>query len=462
MKKFILPILLFLMFIPFVVNAETCDTDKITINSITVENKSDNVEELETATASGKNISLNLSMSEVGDNIEYKFVVKNDSSEDYELDKTRLNINSDYINYSFETDDNSNVVKANSTKNVTLRVEYKNEVPEDKFESDSYIDNKTISFQLSNGNTINVPDIIKNPNTGVQSYIFIILILLLLSGSLYILLRKKKYTKFMILMVGTAIIIPLSVYAMCKSNINISFVIEITKPTKCFSFAEDNWKTISNNIKKGNDSCYKIGDTKIIDMEQFGTHTLRIANKSTPNECSNPNYSQTVCGFVVEFEDIISMNIMNNSTTNSGGYENVEMRSYLNETVYNSLPFDLREVIINTKTVSGHNELESNNYITDDKLFILAMPEVFDYSIYTYTGLVSEKNYTRQLDIYKQHNVNDISYEFAYKKYNNRNEEWWLRTISPNGFMLQCIWGRFTTGHIPNQLGGVSPAFRIG
>ena len=43
MKKFILPVLLFLMFIPFYVNAETCDTDKITISSITMENKSDNV-----------------------------------------------------------------------------------------------------------------------------------------------------------------------------------------------------------------------------------------------------------------------------------------------------------------------------------------------------------------------------------------------------------------------------------
>lgn len=64
-------------------------------------------------------------MSKVGDNIKYKFVIKNDSLEDYEIDKTSLNINSDYINYSFETNDNSNIVRANSSKNVTLIVEYK-------------------------------------------------------------------------------------------------------------------------------------------------------------------------------------------------------------------------------------------------------------------------------------------------------------------------------------------------
>ena len=232
MKKFILPILLFLMFIPFVANAETCDTDKITISSITVENKSDNVEELETATAIGKNINLNLSMAKIGDSIEYKFVVKNDSNEDYEIDKTSLNINSDYINYSFETEDNTNIVKANSSKNVILRIEYKNEVPEDKYKSGSYNDSKTMMVQLSNGNTINMPDTLKNPNTGVQSYFLILLIIFMLSGGLYMLMRKKKYTKYMILIICVSIIIPVSVYALCKSEIKIESKVEIKSTSR--------------------------------------------------------------------------------------------------------------------------------------------------------------------------------------------------------------------------------------
>ena len=232
MKKFMLPILLFLMFIPFVANAEACDTDKITIENIAIESKSDNVEELSQATASGKNINLNLSMSEVGDSIEYRFVVKNDSNEDYELGKTSLNLNLDYINYSFETEDNSNIVKAKSSKNVTLRVEYKSEVPEDKFESGIYTDNKTMIVQLSNGNTINVPNTIKNPKTGAQSYILIILIILLISGSLYILLKKKKFAKFMILIVGTAIIIPISVYALCKCEIKVNSKVLVESSNK--------------------------------------------------------------------------------------------------------------------------------------------------------------------------------------------------------------------------------------
>ena len=169
MKKLLLPILLFMMFIPIFVNAETCDIDKITISSITVEDKSDNVEELDNATASGKNINLNLSMSEVGDNITYKIVIKNDSNEDYELDKNSLSLNSDYINYTYESEDDSNVVKANSSKVVYLKVNYATEVPDDAFESGTYNDNKSMTLDLSTGDIINVPDTLKNPNTGVQS-----------------------------------------------------------------------------------------------------------------------------------------------------------------------------------------------------------------------------------------------------------------------------------------------------
>ncbi len=263
MKKFILPILLFLMFIPVVANAETCDTEKITISSITLEDKSDNVEELVEATANGKNINLNLSMSEVGDSIEFKFIVKNDSNEDYELDKTSLNLNSDYINYSFETEDNSNIVKAKSSKNVSLRVEYKTEVPEDKFESGTYTDSKTMTVQLYNGETINVPDTFKNPNTGVQSYILILIIILLISGSLYILLKKKKYAKFLILIIATAIIIPISVYALCKCEITINSTVVINKNYKVSYVIEDLYGSIW--IKEGELINYDLSRANCVD-----------------------------------------------------------------------------------------------------------------------------------------------------------------------------------------------------
>ena len=250
MKKLILPIILFVMFIPFYVNAETCDTDKISISSITVEEKSDNVTEINEASASGKNINLNLSMSEVEDNINYKIVVKNDSNEDYELDKNSFNISSDYIDYTIESEDNSNIVKANSSKTVYLKVEYKNEVPDEAFESGTYNDNKTMTVNLSTGDTISVPDTLKNPNTGVQSYIIILTLILIISITACVILRKKKYAKFMILIVGTAIIIPVSVYALCKCEIKIDSKVEIKKKLDKFTIHFIGGYSIANTEDK--------------------------------------------------------------------------------------------------------------------------------------------------------------------------------------------------------------------
>ncbi len=230
MKKYRLLIILIIIIFPVIVNGKTCDIDKISIEKITMKNKTDNVEEISKATASGKNINLNLFMSKVGDNIEYKLVVKNNSSENYKLDNTSLNIDSNYINYSIETEDHSNIVKSKSSKNVLLRVEYKKEVPKDKFKNGTYSDNKTMTVQLSNGNST-----VKNPNTGVQSYILLLAIIILASGIAYVLLKRKERSKCMILIIGISIIVPISVYALCKYEIKINSSVSINENSCHFS-----------------------------------------------------------------------------------------------------------------------------------------------------------------------------------------------------------------------------------
>ena len=56
---------------------------------------------------------------------------------------------------------------------------------------------------------------------------------------------------------------------------------------KAPDFATDSWSTIIANVKAGNGSEYAIGSTKEVNLgSTYGTHTLRIANTSTPSECS--------------------------------------------------------------------------------------------------------------------------------------------------------------------------------
>ena len=218
MKKNILFILIFILFLPIVANAEKCDTENITIKSINLESKSDNVEEINDVTTNGKNIDLDLSLSEVGDNIKYKMIISNGSNDDYELETNSFIINSDYIKYTIETNDDSNIINAKSDKTIYLRVEYKNKVPQNEFSSGVYNYNKSMSIDLSSGKIIisdtSTPS---NPNTSNNNYILLIFLIMILLVSTIII--KNKYAKALLLLIS--LIIPSTVYALCKCEIKI-------------------------------------------------------------------------------------------------------------------------------------------------------------------------------------------------------------------------------------------------
>ena len=61
------------------------------------------------------------------------------------------------------------------------------------------------------------------------------------------------------------------------------------------SFADDDWDTIMAAVQAGNSSIYPVGSTKTVDLgSTLGTHTLRVANTTTPAECSTTGFSETI------------------------------------------------------------------------------------------------------------------------------------------------------------------------
>ena len=131
-------------------------------------------------------------------------------------------------------------------------------------------------------------------------------------------------------------------------------------------FASDSWSTIAANVKNGNTSKYDVGDTKTVDLGSLGIHTVRIANMSA---CESET-SETACGFVVEFADVITKQQFNSTATNIGGWRDSEIRTYINGTIYNALPSDLQNKIVSTKVISGHGSKDSTNFETQDKLYL--------------------------------------------------------------------------------------------
>ena len=226
------------------------------------------------------------------------------------------------------------------------------------------------------------------------------------------------------------------------------------------SFANDDWATIAASAKSGNyEGKYNVGDTKEVDLGSLGKHTVRIANTSTPAECSQEGFSQTACGFVLEFADIITKYNMNSTKTTIGGWPATEMRKYLNGDIYNALPAALQSVITETKVVSGHDSDDTDNFISKDKLYLLASKEVYG------SNKGTAHSATRQLDYYSAQGVTSSNSSGAIKQLDGSNNSWWLRTVRLNSnevFHVVVVSNNcdFAYGTANNKF-GVSPAFRI-
>ena len=253
-----------------------------------------------------------------------------------------------------------------------------------------------------------------------------------------------------------------------NKSFNGKLGIEEYVPTQ---FEKDSWTAIVANVKANKISQYNVGDTKEVDMGTYGTHTLRIANTSTPSECSTSGFSQTACGFVLEFADIITKHNMNPSGTykgtqydygwNKDGWPATSMRTFVNNNIYNAIPSEIKNAIINTTVVSSHGWNDTSNFTSTDKLYLLEPKEIYtDFDNTTDTA----EDLTRTLDYYTSIGVTTDSYSGAIKKNGTSADYWWLRAASSNdnyNFYSVISDGDWDV-NLARYTYGVAPAFRLG
>ena len=248
------------------------------------------------------------------------------------------------------------------------------------------------------------------------------------------------------------------------------------EPTNTVSFADDSWDTIAKAVKAGKTEKYKVGDTKEVDLGTYGKHKVRIANMNTPNECKQEGFSQSACGFVVEFTDIVTTHNMNPSGDYNGktysngwnkdGWPKSQMKTFLDNDIYNALPQELKNVITTTKTVSGHGSEDTTNFTSIDKLYLLSTAEVWAPGTSNTIDSDTARDKTRQLDYYNEKGVTTNSYDAAIKNNSSGTATawWWLRSARSNIYCnFYYVGGSGDWGnHGAGTTGGVSPAFRIG
>lgn len=266
------------------------------------------------------------------------------------------------------------------------------------------------------------------------------------------------------------------------------------------SFEEDSWNQIKENLRRDR-NFYEIGALKEIEIDIDGNgviaegekFTVRLSNTSTPDECGTTGFSQTACGVVIEFIDEIVNSGLNsydypNAWSNEGGWPATQMYTYLNTTIYNKLPDDLKALVIDTYTVSGHGESDTENLISTDKLYLLSTGEVWHVdeedpssSAYLITTFDTAYHDTRQLDYYNKMEVKYVTdtaycydkYATAFCSYTEWQQEgqktsknttygtWWLRTARSGSSTYFRVQG--SEPHSDNAVSqfGITPTFRI-
>ena len=238
------------------------------------------------------------------------------------------------------------------------------------------------------------------------------------------------------------------------------------------SFSTDSWATIQKAVQNNNTSAYNVGDTKSVTING-NNYMVRIANKTIGEHCgdNDTEYSQTACGFVVEFADIITKMKMRDTNTNVSGYPATLVYDYLKNTLYSQLPSDLQTVIKPTRVISGHGSNDSTNFTTTDKLYLLSSEEVYGIDDGQYHFYDTAYGTSHQLEYYSNNGVtystsswNGTNLDKAIKQYNSSNTWWWLRpansgnSVSFADVTSNGIWGGYTA----DTTNGVAPAFRIG
>ena len=265
----------------------------------------------------------------------------------------------------------------------------------------------------------------------------------------------------------------------------------------------------NGNYSKSLEYAMKNGITKDIVLNE-GTSDevvakVRIANLSTPSECNDNNYSQTACGFVIEFAEIVTTKTFNYYNKSDwargegegswGGWEHSDMRAYLNGGTYrrenkdystnsflSMLPSDLRNKIIDTKVSYSSNHGGSiYTAFTTDKLYLFSPREVYgDSYIHPDFQYDSLFNSGRQLDYYEEIGaaaddankvkliksvINPESQDWSTIPPEWSTEFWALRTVYARSGYDSSFFRVLKTGDLGYTYSchhyGVSPAFRI-
>ena len=222
---------LIVLFLSFMIMPNVLAKDTVSIESVTVDSKSDSTIIVNDATYNGLSINFDVKFFGVNDYIKYKVVVDNPTNKDYEItSNSDLNIG-EYISYDYNYGDTGNIIKKNSQMTMYINIKYNKEIPNNLFKNGIFTERNNLTIDLGNDDSNNIV----NPKTG--NYILIFVIMLMIIGISIVVFNPLNNKKYYSLIIIGILLLPISIYAIEKLQINIdSNVVVSTNPKFCYTY----------------------------------------------------------------------------------------------------------------------------------------------------------------------------------------------------------------------------------
>ncbi len=213
---------LFIFLLSFIFVSNVYAAENVSIESITLDSKSDNAEEINDASYEALSIKFNIKFYEVDDYVKYKIIINNSTNMDYEMSENKSN--SEYIKYEYSYDDENTIIEKNKKSIIYITIKYNKGVSKELFMDGTFTETNFLVIDFGN-ETI---DKLNNPSTSYSLIIIIFVLLILISISL-ILYKTTKKKKIICLFVISIMLLPICIYALEKLQIKIESKIEIKK-----------------------------------------------------------------------------------------------------------------------------------------------------------------------------------------------------------------------------------------
>lgn len=215
-----------------IINFSNKPSNRVFISSYSLVEKTPN-----TTTSNEKiqdlKIDFDLKFTKLNDYALYKFIIKNTTDKDFQIENKTKYGKDNIVKYEFSFNDN-NIIKKHSQKEMYIKISYNNYVETASLNNKKYSEDISITIPLTNNEKSITNPLTTNPLTNRNMLIIIIFIVIVTTLIKLSIPKKKK-----IMIITLLLLIPISIKAIDKITININSKVEIINIHK-FCIDSDN------------------------------------------------------------------------------------------------------------------------------------------------------------------------------------------------------------------------------